>query len=174
MKRVRTDDPQRAHRLRLNDTLFHVLGTHYCGNAEELLELLLEAGLCEKVHTFQVEIQKLGASHTKDHISVELDKSLTGHMTEVKRVLEKEEGLKPWEAQLYRFEDDWDGTYGSSEQQQAALLPNDAVFSGPCSLQLVAQSECPETPCSPPPFPFARFHGSLVHMLGVRKLLVAA
>ena len=146
-KRARTttstddDDSSQHHRLRLNDTLFKKLGTRYCGNAEELLELLLEAHLCAKVETFHVKVEKLGASHARDHLSVELDVGLSDQMAEVKRVIEKEEGVKPCEAQLYRSEEKWDDTYGSHEQQEAALLSNDQVFDGPCTLQLVSQGE---------------------------------
>jgi hypothetical protein len=60
-------------------------------------------------------------------------------MAEVKRVIETEQGIQPWEVQLYRVEEKWDGGSGSSAEQEAALLPNDAVFSGPCKLQLVRQ-----------------------------------
>ena len=35
----------------------------------------------------------------------------------------------------------WGGTYGSHEQQEAALLSNDQAFDGPCTLQLVSQGE---------------------------------
>jgi hypothetical protein len=60
-------------------------------------------------------------------------------MAEVKCVIETEQGIQPWEVQLYRVEEKWDGGDGSSAEQEAALLPNDAVFSGPCKLQLMRQ-----------------------------------
>ena len=54
----------------LNDTLYDSLGTRYCGDAEELFQLLLHADFCTKVHTFHVKIEKLAASHIRDHLSV--------------------------------------------------------------------------------------------------------
>ena len=147
-KRPRTSPPathdDRSHsrqRVRLNDQLFQVLGLRYFKSAEELLEHLIAAGLGALVQTFDIKVEKLGASHGNDHISVELDTGLPGQMAEVKREIEKKEGVKPWEAQLYRSEEKWDGGYGSPAQQEAALLSNDHVFDGPCTLQLVSQGE---------------------------------
>ena len=139
-------------RLRLNnkvfsfdDTLFALAGRagkgRYC-NRDELVQVLIEAGFCTPVETFQVQIEKLGASHGRDHLTVEVDNDLSDPMKEVKRVIEAEEGVHPWEAQLYRSEEDWDGTYGSVEQQEAALLTDEYPFDdGPCTLQLVCQGE---------------------------------
>jgi hypothetical protein len=98
------------------------------------MDLLLAKDVCKEVDTFAVEVELFGDRHVK----VELDADFNS-MAEVKRVIETEQGIQPWEVQLYRVEEKWDGGDGSSAEQEAALLPNDAVFSGPCKLQLVRQ-----------------------------------
>jgi hypothetical protein len=132
-KRARLDEPEIPRRLWLNDDLFKQLGTRYC-SSEEVMDLLLANGVCKEVDTFAVEVEMFGDMHVK----VELDADFNS-MTEVKRVIETEQGIQPWEVQLYCVEEKWDGGSGSSAEQEAALLPNDAVFSGPCKLQLVRQ-----------------------------------
>ena len=132
-KRARLDAPEIPRRLWLNDDLFKQLGTRYC-SSEEVMDLLLAKGVCKEVDTFAVEVELFGDRHVK----VELDADFNS-MAEVKRVIETEQGIQPWEVQLYRVEEKWDGGDGSSAEQEAALLPNDAVFSGPCKLQLVRQ-----------------------------------
>jgi hypothetical protein len=109
-------------------------GQRYCNRAD-ILEMLLAKGLCVEVETFEVEVQKFGELKP---IKVELDSELNT-MAEVQRVIEQDEGTPPWEVQLYRVEESWDGKSGSSAQEDAALLKNDAIFSGPCTVQLVRQ-----------------------------------
>jgi hypothetical protein len=127
-------------RVRLNRQLYKLMGgeQRYC-NGADILELLLAKGLCTEVETFEVEVQKFGDSKP---IKVELDSNFNT-MAEVQRVVEREDGTPPWEVQLYRVEESWDGKGGSSAQEDAALLKNDAVFSGPCVLQLVRQGTVP-------------------------------
>jgi hypothetical protein len=132
-KRARLDEPEIPRRLWLNDDLFKQLGTRYC-SSEEVMDLLLAKGVCKEVDTFAVEVEMFGDRHVR----VELDADFNS-MAEVKRVIETEQGIQPWEVQLYRVEEKWGGGDGSSAEQEAALLPNDAVFSGPCKLQLVRQ-----------------------------------
>jgi hypothetical protein len=132
-KRARLDEPEIPRRIWLNDDLFKQLGTRYC-SGEELMDLLLAKDVCKEVDTFAVEVELFGDRRVK----VELDADFNS-MAEVKRVIETEQGISPWEVQLYRVEEKWDGGDGSIAEQEAALLPNDAVFSGPCKLQLVRQ-----------------------------------
>jgi hypothetical protein len=53
--------------------------------------------------------------------------------------LKQSKAFSRGKCKLYRVEEKWDGGSGSSAEQEAALLPNDAVFNGPCKLQLVRQ-----------------------------------